>query len=98
MYIKMEIDSLDNFSAWSGGLDTLDSIRDAGKIEELDNLFQDFFCGETPTDTDVNDWLWFERNDIFDCLGMNEDEEALHDHVGHCASEYNKITEELDNE
>lgn len=74
MYIKTELDSLDSFNAWSGGLDTLDSIRDADKIEQLDELFQELFYSETPTETEVNDWLWFERDYIYESLGMAEDE------------------------
>lgn len=88
MYIKMELNSLDDFNAWSGGLDTLDDVRDADKIEQLDELFQELFYSEIPTETEVNDWLWFERDYIYESLGIAEDE-----------NEKQKDTmEELDNE
>lgn len=74
MYIKMELNSLDGFNAWSGGLDTLNDIREANKINELDLLFEDVFAGETPTDTEVNDWLWFDRDYIYESLDMTDDE------------------------
>lgn len=61
--VTTEYDSLRDFPAWSGGEETLNAIIDADKIEEADELAEEMFADETPTDTDVNDWLWFDLPD-----------------------------------
>ena len=65
---------------WSGGRDTMEDIIAAGKCAELERLAEEQFgCmtddGGYPTDTDVNDWLWFERDDIYRALGIGDDDE-----------------------
>lgn len=67
---KITIDSLADFKAWQGGWDTLQAVKEANAIDELDNYYHDVFNGMTPTDTDINDWLWFEQDDIYNYLGI----------------------------
>lgn len=49
-------------NSWSGAIDRLDVIKqyhmEEELMEHLDIIFDD--CGELPTDTQVNDYLWFE--------------------------------------
>ena len=67
-------------NSWSGALDTLKDIEDAGKEEELMNFLEETFaCGNVPTETDVNDFLWFEREYIYDFLGLDENWELKKD-------------------
>lgn len=67
-------------NSWSGALDTLKDIEDAGKEEELMNFLEETFaCGNVPTETDVNDFLWFEREYIYDFLGLDENGELKKD-------------------
>lgn len=72
MTYKVE-SSLENFKAWSGGKDTLDVLIEKGdcdKVEEIiDSLYAD---GETPTETAINDLLWFERDWIAQELGYTD--------------------------
>lgn len=69
--------SVEQFNAWSGGRDTLEAVREAGLIDELDALLEMMFCGDDRfvSDVQLNDFLWFESDYIFETLGMNEDDE-----------------------
>ena len=69
--------NIENFSPWSGGKDTLNTIKEHGKLKELEYLIDEFFIGSTPTETEINDFLWFDDVMIFEHLGINEDEEEL---------------------
>lgn len=53
------------FNAWQGGEDTLDIIREYDKMEELEELAEEIFGDEPISDTILNDWLWFDRDEIF---------------------------------
>lgn len=59
---------------WSGAVDTLNSIVEADKEDEFMQLLEDVFMdSETPTETEVNDFIWFETDFIFEHLGLDED-------------------------
>lgn len=66
-------DSLWNFPAWSGGKDTLDALKENGDCDYIEQLIEDMFLGEEPpTDTEINDVLWFERDSIAEHLGYRD--------------------------
>ena len=67
-------DSLDNFEAWSGGKDTLDTLREKGDVDSVECLIEELQgCdGEVWSDTAVNDFLWFERDTIAQHLGYSD--------------------------
>lgn len=71
--------SVDSFQFWSGGKDTVDDVRRAGKMDELQSLVEEQFAdNETPpTETAINDFVWFEREFIYDRLGLDENGELL---------------------
>ena len=56
--------------SWSGALDTLADIENAGKEEELMQHLEDMFADRTPTDTDINDYLWHDREYVYEALGL----------------------------
>lgn len=60
---------------WSGAIDTMNRIADEHKEEELISLLNDYFCGDIPSMTAVNDVLWFNRDEIYDALGISDDED-----------------------
>lgn len=62
-------------NCWSGAIDTLDKVEEEGKEEELMDLLEEVFSGDIPTLTEVNDYLWFEDDEIFERLEIKEDEE-----------------------
>lgn len=74
MYVKKEIYSFEDLynNSWSGAESTLDIIRDADKEDELMELLEETYGEETPTETELNDYLWHESEDIFDRLGLDE--------------------------
>lgn len=59
--------------AWSGAVDTLNSIVEADKEDEFMALLEMTFCDDIPTETEVNDFIWFDTDFIFEHLGLDED-------------------------
>ena len=62
-------------NSWSGALDTLEDIEKADKEEELMQFLEMEFADRTPTETEVNDLLWFEREYIYENVGLTKDGE-----------------------
>ena len=60
---------------WSGAVDTIKDIQNANKEDEFMNFLEAVFCDEVPTDTAVNDFIWFERDYIYENLGLTENGE-----------------------
>ena len=63
---------------WSGAVDTLNRIYDNNMEDAFMDLLNDSL--ETPTLTEVNDYLWFEADEIFEYLGISEDEDDEDDY------------------
>ena len=63
---------MENFNAWSGAIDTLETIKEHRKIKQLESLIEELFFEETPTETQINDFLWFEDEYIFKQLNIKE--------------------------
>ena len=61
--------SLENFVAWSGGRDTLESLIDMDLCERLEYHIENDIFVDGCTDTELNDFLWFERDYIAELLG-----------------------------
>ena len=71
MYVKIEMDYRTlKYNSWSGALDTLKDIEEADKEDELMCLLEEIFNGEIPTETEVNDFLWHDRDYIYELLGI----------------------------
>lgn len=69
MEYKVET-SLWDFPAWSGGKDTLDVLKERGDCDEVESLIVE--CFDDPTDTDINDFLWFDTDTIAEHLGYKD--------------------------
>lgn len=74
----MEIKKDYNFNdlkknSWSGAIDTLETIEENEKEEELMALLENTF-EDVPTETEVNDFLWFDDDFIFEELGIIREE------------------------
>ena len=75
IYIKKEIDFSDLLhSSWSGAISTLEMIQFYNLESELMELLENVFSEETPEETTVNDFLWFDTDFICESLGINEEE------------------------
>ena len=76
----MEIKDTFSFSdlqdrCWSGAIDTLITVYNNDKEDELMSLLEMEFEYDIPTLTEVNDFLWFEDEYIFEQLGISTDED-----------------------
>lgn len=82
MYYKQEFD-INEFEFWSGGLDTFTELQNYVTLEQIQYHIENHFSEEIPTDTDINDYLWFERDEIFSELGIKEKatEEDIKDNI-----------------
>lgn len=69
--------SIDGFEFWAGAKDTVEDVRRAEKMDDLERLVEQYFDGreEPPTETEVNDFVWFERDYIYSQLGLDENGE-----------------------
>lgn len=79
MEIKKEINGFNELAdmVWSGAMDTIADIQNANKEDEFMNFLEMEFCDEVPTDTAVNDFIWFERGYIYENLGLTENGELI---------------------
>ena len=59
--------TLVNFNAWSGAVETKETIINEGKAEQFDNLIEELYP-DGLTYTQLNDLLWFEDEWIFEML------------------------------
>lgn len=64
--------SVDSFEFWSGAKDTVNDVRSAGKMDELQEIIEEQFPDSVPTATQINDFVWFERGYIYSQLGLDE--------------------------
>ena len=68
--------SLSRFPAWSGAVDTKERIIAENKEDAFESLVNDLFP-DGCTDTELNDYLWFEEESIYSDLGIDSDDEDL---------------------
>ncbi len=72
MEYKVTLSSIGRFRSWSGATNTLKVVRERGDIDRLTTLCEHVFSGSTPTETDINDWLWFDDAFIYRSLGYDD--------------------------
>lgn len=60
---------------WSGALDTLHDIANADKETEFMNFLEMIYDNGEITDTELNDFIWFEREYIYENMGLDENGE-----------------------
>lgn len=74
MKIYTEMD-LTEFEGWSGACDTLAELTDEQK-KELQNIIEELYP-DGLTETELNDYLWFECDSIAQDLGFEDFEELI---------------------
>lgn len=62
------------YQPWSGAISTYETIVEAGKQEEFENLIEELYPNGIE-ETLLNDILWFESDWILESLGLSEEEE-----------------------
>lgn len=82
MYYKQVFD-INEFEFWSGGLDTFTELQNYVTLEQIQYHIENHFSEEMPTDTEINDYLWYNRDEIFAELGIKEkaSEEDIKDNI-----------------
>lgn len=75
MYVKNDLDfnDLENECWACGGV--LDAISENNKESEFMDLLEEQFGGDIPTMTEVNDFIRFDDDSIFDALGIRIDDD-----------------------
>ena len=63
--------SLENLPAWSGGKDTPDVLIEKDLCDTVEAILNDIFVDDAPTDTEINDTLWFSRDEIAEWCGFS---------------------------
>lgn len=63
--------------SWSGAVQTLDKIEEKGKEDELIDYLNEIISSYDNgiEETELNDILWFESDDIYEALGIAQDED-----------------------
>lgn len=97
MEIKKEINGFYELAdmVWSGAVDTIADIQNANKENEFMDFLEMVFCDDVPTDTEVNDFIWFERDYIYENIGLTEDGNLPEDEM---EETLNESIESLENE
>jgi hypothetical protein len=62
-----------DFQAWSGAIDTKNTIIDHDKMDEFEALIDEIYP-EGINETHLNDILWFDNEWVFDTLGIKIEE------------------------
>lgn len=75
--IQKEIDTFTDLmeNSWSGALENLKEIESQGREEEAMQIIEEYMndcSAEIPTDTAVNDFIWF---DLADIMNLYDEEE-----------------------
>lgn len=70
MYYTVKFD-INSFEFWSGAKSRIESIRELDKMDELEDLIIEVFGdSENVSETDINDFVWFEDEMIDEYLGI----------------------------
>ena len=97
MEIRREINGFYELAdmVWSGAVDTIADVQNADKENEFMDFLEMVFCYNVPTDTEVNDFIWFERDYIYENIGLTEDGNLPEDEM---EETLNEPIESLENE
>ena len=72
MYKEYDFDDLVK-DCWSGAQDTLTAIRENNKVDDFMSYLDSIEADTIPSLGEINDWLWFGKDDILKDLGIDVD-------------------------
>ena len=77
MTIKKDIDTFEELynNSWDGARDILQRAEEVGREDEVMQYLEEVFAEETPTETELNDFIWFELDNELNLWSEGEDEE-----------------------
>ena len=96
--IEEELKIITDFSSykpWSGAVDTYELIKDANKLDDLEAYLEDCYP-DGITETQLNDILWFDGDQVLRDLGLGDDEEvdeSLKEHINDRPADIEDTTE-----
>ena len=76
MKITKTIDNLDEFKFWSGAVDRYNEIMELGIESEVISIIEEQYP-EGLSETELNDCVWFDFDDMIEEMKENLDEEEL---------------------
>ena len=74
MTIKTET-TIKNFDFWSGAKDTVKYLTES-ELETIESYLEELYP-EGMTDTELNDFIWFEDDTFAEWLGYNDFDEIM---------------------
>ena len=74
MTIKTDT-TLKNFDFWSGAKDTVKYLTES-ELDTIESYLEELYP-EGMTDTELNDFMWFEDDTIAEWLGYNDFDEIM---------------------
>ena len=101
MYMKVDFA---DYKPWSGAVSTYEAIIEKVGIDALENFLTEVFFDEIPTDTQINDLLWFDSEYVYESLGIRsyhgieQEIQELKDQVSELEEEINSIKFDLEDE
>ena len=81
--MKVTVEKVDWYdykeNAWGGALNTLNDVEEQGREEEAMNIIEECMSedvlGYIPSETEVNDFIWFNLSDIMHLYDEDDDED-----------------------
>ena len=64
--------NVDTFPFWGPARAVVDEIRQAQKLDGLQELVETAFCDSTPSKTGINDFVWTESDFVLKTLGLRK--------------------------
>lgn len=72
MTLKREV-SIEDFEFWDGAADNIIKLT-LDECAQLDSILEDMYSEELLSETDLNDLIWFDFEQVCEWLGLNYDE------------------------
>ena len=72
MIVTKNID-LKNFTFWSGAKDLADLLT-SEELEQIEFCLEDLFHDKTPSETEINDLFWHDKDFICEMIGTTTGE------------------------
>ena len=80
MKVYKEVCGVYDFEFWSGAYDTVKKVIEADKENEFWDFIEEYFDGyDSISDVDLNDFVWFESEYIYEHIGLTENGELPED-------------------
>ena len=66
--------SIDTFPFWGGAKEVIDTVHKHGKLDDLQDLLEEMYNESVPTKTEINDFVWFNKQSILENLDIADDD------------------------